>query len=575
MKKKNKKKRIPYSVTRLLRRSVWLTIPLGVLFLLVSIYSFFEIQKQNRMAVEASVGIYQEELAQRLKAVQHFVDWTVVHDPILDAFRPGSHMGDYTTASGELRSRVSDVQYATGNEYQYFFYWKKEDFFINASEFSVDYSTYLDIKQKIIDGANSELPTDDRFSWRPYFIKDRTYLCYSIHYNDHTFASVVALDDLLEPLDSIAIGKYGSIHVTDSDHGTFYETAPAPSGPAAIFYNPIYFPGEAVGLPLDLEIYSDLFGNYGRIFFLQFLVFVAALIMILITGGYLMLTYRNVIRPIKIFSENLSRLDSVEDTAPAIDLTDNSIKELNQINEQFKNLTHEITRLRINIYESELARNRFQIHFLQQQIKPHFYLNCLTTIDSMLSIGEVDTARKMLQFTSRYLRYLFQADKDYVHLKGELSHIEDYINIQNLRLGNTIRYSLDTSDEYDMVKVPPLLLITFVENVIKHAIPKEEILQLTISCKKPSSVSEDIARTFGDQECFEIKISDNGQGLPEETIDRLSRQLPIAENGEHIGITNSWQRLRLLYNDTFLLKAENSPEGGAIITIMLPYQLIG
>ncbi len=190
----------------------------------------------------------------------------------------------------------------------------------------------------------------------------------------------------------------------------------------------------------------------------------------------------------------------------------------------------------------------------------------------MLSIGEVDTARKMLQFTSRYLRYLFQADKDYVHLKGELSHIEDYINIQNLRLGNTISYSLDTSEEYDTVKVPPLLLITFVENVIKHAIPREDILRISISCRKPGSVSEEIARTFGDKECFEIKISDNGQGLPEETIEHLSRQLPIAENGEHIGITNSWQRLKLLYNDAFLLKAANSPEGGAIITIVLPYQ---
>ena len=568
MKKKNVR---PYSVTQFLLRSLWVTIPVGVLFLIVSIYSFFEIQKQSRLSVETSVAIYQNELSHRLGAVQHFIDWSVVHDPSINAFTSDAHMGDLRQASTDLRSRVSDMQYSTGSEYQYFLYWNERELFVNASELAMDYSTFLDVKKAIIDNANSDISISERYTWTPMMIHGKAFLCYSLTYKSHTFASVVAFDDLLKPLGSVTLGKYGSIIVKNQTLGTFYKTAPEPSGFTSVFYNSIDFPESEASLPFDLELYSDLFSNYYRIFFLQVLVFSIALIIILVTGGYMLITYRKVIRPIKLFSENLSRLDSVAGDYPALDITDHSIHELNQINDQFKNLVHEITRLRIDIYEAELEKNRFRIHFLQQQIKPHFYLNCLTTIDSMLSIGEVDTARRMLSFTSRYLRYLFQADKDFVHLSSELSHIEDYINIQNLRLGNSIDYALKTSGEYDSVKVPPLLLITFVENVVKHAIPADDILRIRICCQKLVSESEDARKKFRGSEYFEISICDNGQGIPDEIIDKLSRQLPISESGEHIGITNSIRRLDLLYSGAFELTAGNMESGGARITIHLPY----
>ena len=174
-------------------------------------------------------------------------------------------------------------------------------------------------------------------------------------------------------------------------------------------------------------------------------------------------TYKKVILPIKIFSSNLSRMDSLSDAESAnLDLTDSKMQELNQINDQFKSLIHEITRLRINVYEAELDQNQFRIHFLQQQIKPHFYLNCLTTIDSMLSLGDVSAAQKMLQFTSKYFRYLFQADKDFVPLSSEIAHTEDYLDIQMMRLSENIEYSCDIDDNYMDVMIPPLLLITFV-----------------------------------------------------------------------------------------------------------------
>lgn len=251
MKKKNVR---PYSVTQFLQRSLWVTIPVGVLFLIVSIYSFFEIRNQSRLSVETSVAIYQEELAHRLDAVQHFIDWSIVHDPSINTFTTDAHMGDLRQASTDLRSRVSDMQYSTGSEYQYFLYWNERDLFVNASELTMDYSTFLDVKKTIIENANSDISISERYTWTPMMIHGRAFLCYSLTYKSHTFASVVAFDDLLKPLNSVTLGKYGSIIVKSQTLGAFYKTAPVPSGFTSIFYNAIDFPGNEASLPFDLEL---------------------------------------------------------------------------------------------------------------------------------------------------------------------------------------------------------------------------------------------------------------------------------------------------------------------------------
>ena len=145
---KNKGRTRSYPVVQMLTKTLYLAIPVVILFVVVSWISFSEIRKQNNLALESSVNIYQNELEHKLSAIQHFVQWTVVHDPILDAFDTDGHMGDFRNASNELRLRVSDMQYSTGSEYTYFFYWDEKDIFFNASDLKVNYETYKSNKRK-------------------------------------------------------------------------------------------------------------------------------------------------------------------------------------------------------------------------------------------------------------------------------------------------------------------------------------------------------------------------------------------------------------------------------------------
>ena len=570
---KNKKRTRAYPVDKVLQRALTLTVPVLILFFAVSFFSYIELRAQNDLAVRNAVDIYENELHNKLSAIEHFVQWTVVHDPILDDFSLDKHMGDYSSAAKELRLRVSDMQYSTGYEYQYFFYWDEGDLYFNASGINSSYETYKVIREKVKYDAEGNLIDPQNFLWVPCDFGDDSYLYYCITYKHRTFVSLVKIEDLLSPLSSINLGSRGMIELKDGDGKTIYQSGEGPLGFRKLFYSEIMFDQNETGLPFSIVITTDKLGNYGKLFFLQFLIFLTALILALIMGGYILFTYKKVISPIRIFSNNLSKLETIEDSSEALlDLTDSRVQELNQINEQFKNLIHEITRLRINIYESELEQNKFSIRFLQQQIKPHFYLNCLTTIDSMVSVGDSDAAKKMLQFTSRYFRYLFQVDKDFVTVENELSHIKDYLDIQNMRLSDPVEYDCDIESDLLQVKMPPLILITFAENAIKHAVPESGFLRISICGHKRTLTDDSDIKKFKNDTCFEIRISDNGQGFSEEILEKIRMGKSLSVDGEHIGLTNCIKRLGLMYEDAYDLTITNSDEGGALIVLMIPLE---
>ena len=187
----------------------------------------------------------------------------------------------------------------------------------------------------------------------------------------------------------------------------------------------------------------------------------------------------------------------------------------------------------------------------------------------MVSLGDMDAAKKMLMFTSRYFRYLFQVNNNFVPLINELAHVEDYLSIQNMRLSRPTQYVTDLPKDCNQLSIPPLLLITFVENSVKHATPPEgESLKISIRAKKLLDAED------GAGDILEIVISDNGQGFDPQILNKIKNgEDIISDDGSHIGITNCIRRLSLLYNNSFELVADNTEEHGARITLRIPVKV--
>lgn len=464
-----------------------------------------------------------------------------------------------------LRARVRDNQYATGKEYQYFLYLKEQDAYYNASELTIPWENYLSIKSYAVDYINSGAALTNNFTWQSLCLGDETYLFFLIDYGNRALFSIINMADLLEPLSVLSLGKKGFLEVTDLENHVLYTSKNAGSHKTgSFFYSLLEFKGRDFALPINIHVHSDNFSNYGQLLVFQIFVVITALCLCFILSSFIYYMYRRVIRPIQNFSDALSNLNEQDEL---INLQSSNIRELEQASTQFKNLIREITKLKITIYEQELDRKRFQISFLQNQIRPHFYLNCLTTIGSMAQLGNFSDINSMVLFTSQYLRYLFQADKELVRIEYELSHIQAYLDIQSLRYCSTFTYDCQIEKPDMAALIPPLLLITFVENILKHGIDTEEdsCLTIVLAVKKEK---------WQEKEMLRIDIIDSGQGFPAEILEKLASGKTLdTTTASHIGISNSIQRLSLLYGTSYKISFCNESTGGAHICLHIPYQI--
>ena len=555
-----------YSVINTFKKLIFcIALPLILINIVISSLSIVNIKRENEAMVLSSVESFQESLSLKIKAIQQFIQWTVVQEPLIRTLEETD--SEYTRFLNitALRTRVNDHQVATGTDYQYFLYLSEQDTYYNACTMNLSWETYSDIKEYIIDFIHTNEASKYNFTWNTLTANNSEYLYYMINYYNRTFLAVISLEDLIAPLSSVSQGKNGFLAITDLHDEIIYTSRPDisldPQHTSSPFYSFYEFSGNPYRLPFHIHLYTDNFSNYGRLLLFQMFIILASLSICVILSVFIFYLYYKVIKPIQNFTDALSNLNEYEEL---INLQSNEIRELEQANLQFKNLIREIKKLKINVYEQELEKKRFQITFLQHQIRPHFYLNCLTTIGSMVQLGNYEDVHSMILFTSRYMRHLFQADKELVRIEYELAHIQAYLDIQSLRYGSSFAYECSIDPQDNAALIPPLLLITFIENSTKHNNVNYEQLSISLTVEKEQ---------IQDTEMLTINIRDTGGGFSQEVLDKLSNGDTLnTSTTSHIGITNSIQRLSLLYGSNYQIHFFNELEGGAHIRLSVPHQ---
>jgi sensor histidine kinase YesM len=169
-----------------------------------------------------------------------------------------------------------------------------------------------------------------------------------------------------------------------------------------------------------------------------------------------------------------------------------------------------------------------ELNLLKSQVQPHFLFNALNNI-YYLSYVKSDLAPQSIARLSDIMRYFVEeAPKGLVPLKAELDFIQDYIEVERIRLAHNLHISWNRNGKHDeQLLIPPILLIPLVENVFKHGVDKtkehNEIL-----------LSVDIA---SDNLNFVVKNSVYAE--------------PTTSKGT--GLNNLRKRLHLLYDSRFEL----------------------
>lgn len=225
--------------------------------------------------------------------------------------------------------------------------------------------------------------------------------------------------------------------------------------------------------------------------------------------------------------------------------------EVGQLAEDFNVLIKKINSLVQDLIKKETAHKDAQMTALQYQINPHFIYNTIDTFRMRMELdGSYDTAEAVAAF-GKILRYNINGRSKFAILGEELQHVENYMNIQKLRLGDRILMDWDVCEELRQMKVLRFILQPVVENSIKHAMPRGK-QQLLISVK--IKVEMDI---------LEITVEDNGRGIRPERLAFLNQRLkfPVYADDmsaeESIGLMNINDRLRLFYGEQYHIRLES------------------
>ena len=186
-----------------------------------------------------------------------------------------------------------------------------------------------------------------------------------------------------------------------------------------------------------------------------------------------------------------------------------------------------------------------ELKLLQAQIEPHFLFNTLSTVVRLMD-GDPPRARRMLLNLTSYLRGALRRTRaGSTSLGEELDLVHAYLEIQAVRMGGRLRFSIDCPEELREVSLPPLLVQPLVENSIRHALePRPEGGTLSV-------------RVALEGEELLVEVQDDGPGLD-----------PHRPAG--IGLTNVRERVQAFSLGRGSLLLLPPDRGGLCARISLP-----
>jgi signal transduction histidine kinase len=192
--------------------------------------------------------------------------------------------------------------------------------------------------------------------------------------------------------------------------------------------------------------------------------------------------------------------------------------------------------------QARLARelSESQLRLLRAQIEPHFLFNTLGAVQQLAQHG----APRAAELTSNLIDFLRSSLRDMrseqVCLAAEFGLVESYLKVMQVRLGERLRYSLQLPRALEQVQLPTMILLTLVENAIKHGIePALRGGEITVSADAIDGA-------------VRIRVQDSGVGMS---------TIPGQDDGGGTGLDNVRHRLRLAYGEAAGLQLHDGAPG--------------
>lgn len=300
----------------------------------------------------------------------------------------------------------------------------------------------------------------------------------------------------------------------------------------------------------------------------QIVLLIIIVILVCLTPTIWLIFYRQFLRPLQSLTEAFS-IVSKGDHSYRIKET-GIIKDLEVYCSGFNKMMNEIEEEKASSlqwqrksYHQQMDVMQAQLQYLQLQARPHFYLNCLKNVDSLLKLERFDEAHELVLSLSVYIRHIFRDIRSLISLRDELHAVEKYIDLCKLLSRNTSLF-LNLDNDCLACKVLPMSILTFVENCIKHGSADDD-LEISIS----ATLVHQNRKSF-----LSIVIENDGGPFELEVLEHLNGLDPskVEYHNEHVGISNVRYRLWLVFREQAKLTFRND-DCRAVVEMLLPYEM--
>ncbi|MGG6310302.1 cache domain-containing sensor histidine kinase [Paenibacillus macerans] len=251
--------------------------------------------------------------------------------------------------------------------------------------------------------------------------------------------------------------------------------------------------------------------------------------------------------------------------------------EVGELAHHFSKLMNTINTLVAQAVYKEALKKEAELRTLHNQIDAHFLYN---TLENIKMLAEIENQRQIsdaLTSLGGMMRYNFKWSGEYVKLRDEIRHIENYVEVMNIRFDEPIELRLDIlGDDLDM-EMLKMSLQPVVENAVKHAWIGEEEGPRNISIQVDELRQNDVR----------IMVTDNGRGIDEESLLALNQGLEKVgltnkvpsgfgpeSNPYGIGLRNVQERIRLYYGKEYGLKVFSEQGRFTRVVMILPKVLL-
>ena len=200
----------------------------------------------------------------------------------------------------------------------------------------------------------------------------------------------------------------------------------------------------------------------------------------------------------------------------------------------------------------------FQLQSLRAQMNPHFVFNTIGSISQDLDKSNIKQSKDLLRSFGRLMRSNLEfADKSTIDLKDEIAFLNDYLALEQNRLGDKLQFEIECSEAAKDWKIPSMVVQPYIENAIKHGIASLE------------SKGKILVHFYIEEDTLICEISDNGVGRKQAELNKTNVEQHIGKstsiNEKRLSLFGQNEPDKLQVNYTDLIDNKGNPKGTKVL----------